>query len=48
MTVRKITIFRSNEKYSYSKLWHEMITQLQYKDYCIDIFAIDTCYEKET
>tara|TARA_B100000212_G_scaffold118508_1_gene88529 strand:- start:897 stop:1724 length:828 start_codon:yes stop_codon:yes gene_type:complete len=35
-----------NEKYAYSKLWHELVTHLQYKDYCIDLFAIDTMLRK--
>ena len=30
-----------HEKYSYTKLWHELVTPLQYKDYCLDMFAID-------
>lgn len=27
-------------KYIYTKLWHELLTHLQYKDYCIDMYAI--------
>ena len=30
-----------HEKYIYTKLWHELVT-LQYKDYCLDLLAIDT------
>ena len=37
-----------HEKYSYTKLWHELVTPLQYKDYCIDLLAIDTmCKERD-
>ena len=37
-----------HEKYSYTKLWHELITPLQYKDYCIDLYAIDNmCKERK-
>ena len=36
-----------HEKYSYTKLWHELVTPLQYKDYCIDLYAIDNmCKER--
>jgi len=31
-----------HEKYTYTKVFHELVTQLQYKDYCLDMFAIDT------
>ena len=31
-----------HEKYIYTKLWHELVTPLQYKDYCLDLMAIDT------
>lgn len=31
-----------HEKYIYTKLWHELVTPLQYKDYCLDLLAIDT------
>jgi len=30
-----------NEKYAYTKLWHESITHLQYREYCGDLFIID-------
>lgn len=30
-----------NEKYAYTKLWHESATHLQYRDYCGDLFIID-------
>jgi len=31
-----------HEKYIYTKLWHELVTPLQFKDYCLDLLAIDT------
>ncbi len=31
-----------HEKYIYTKLWHELVSPLQYKDYCLDLLAIDT------
>lgn len=31
-----------NEKYVYTKLWHELQTPLQYKDYCLDLTCIDS------
>jgi len=30
-----------NEKYAYTKLWHESATHLQYKEYCGDLYIID-------
>ena len=30
-----------HEKYIYTKLWHELLTPLQFKEYCLDLFAID-------
>ena len=38
----------SHEKIFHTKLWHELVTSLQYKDYCIDLLAIDTmCKERD-
>lgn len=31
-----------HEKYIYTKLWHELVTPLQFKDYCLDLLVIDT------
>jgi len=31
----------ANQTYEYTKLWHEHITHLQYKEYCGDLFIID-------
>ena len=37
-----------HEKYTYTKLWHELTTHLQYREYCLDLLAIDTmCKEHE-
>ena len=30
-----------HERYVYTKVWHELMTQLQYRDYCLDLLAID-------
>ena len=30
-----------HEKYTYTKVFHELITPLQFKDYCLDMFVID-------
>jgi hypothetical protein len=30
-----------NEKYSYTKLWHESLTHLQYREYCGNLYIID-------
>lgn len=30
-----------NEKYAYTKLWHESVTHLQYREYCSDLYIID-------
>ena len=36
-----------HEPYHYTKVWHELMTQLQYRDYCLDLLAIDTmCKER--
>jgi hypothetical protein len=35
-----------HEKYIYTKLWHELVTPLQYRDYCLDLLAIDTMCAK--
>lgn len=32
----------SNKTYAYTKLWHEHITHLQYREFCGDLFIIDT------
>jgi hypothetical protein len=29
------------EKYQYTKLWHESVTHLQYREYCTDLFVMD-------
>jgi hypothetical protein len=34
------------EKYYYTKLWHELFTHLQYRDYCQDLFTIDRLCEQ--
>lgn len=30
-----------NEKYAYTKLWHESLTHLQYREYCGNLYIID-------
>jgi len=32
----------TKQPYAYTKLWHEHITHLQYREYCGDLFIIDT------
>lgn len=34
------------EKYYYTKLWFELLTHLQYRDYCQDLFTIDRLCEQ--
>tara|TARA_B100000674_G_scaffold462441_1_gene442507 strand:- start:338 stop:1027 length:690 start_codon:yes stop_codon:yes gene_type:complete len=36
-----------HEKYSYTKLWHEMITPLQYKEFCSNLVVIDTMLKEK-
>ncbi len=36
-----------SEKYSYTKLWHELVTPIQYKEYCINLLAIDTMLKQK-
>lgn len=30
-----------NERYAYTKLWHESVTHLQYREFCGDLYIID-------
>lgn len=35
-----------NEKYAYTKLWHESVTHLQYREYCTDLYVLDNlCHD---
>ena len=35
-----------HEKYTYTKLWHELATHIQYREYCLNLFAIDNMLSK--